>query len=228
MGVRGRSTSRRSGRSARAAAAAGQTLRRDEWSLVIPMHLAETRREAFQSARHGAAAELLDYFRDGAGAPLPGGGAPERVIEQMADSGTWIVGTPDDCVAGIRRYQGGHGASGGPAVGPRVGGAGGGGFLAPGALRDAPLRGSLRGRGLRVLGGGARGGVPGPGPGGGGSAHLRVRPVRPVPRLSWRRACWRSRAGSSRTARKRQTEEEESLSFADEEGRKGGEKALVR
>jgi limonene 1,2-monooxygenase len=96
-----------------AAAAAGQTLRRDEWSLVIPMHLAETRREAFQSARHGAAAELLDYFGTVLGRPCPVEGPRERVIEQMADSGTWIVGTPDDCVAGIRRYQEATGGFGG-------------------------------------------------------------------------------------------------------------------
>ena len=213
-----------------AAAAAGQTLRRDEWSLVIPMHLAETRREAFQSARHGAAAELLDYFGTVLGRPCPVEGPRERVIEQMADSGTWIVGTPDDCVAGIRRYQEATGGFGGvllwahewaaPEATRRS-------YELPGALRDAPLPGlAAGGRGLRHLGGGARGGVPGPGPGGGGSgAPGRSPAVRPVPRLSWPR---RGRAGvpvpsprgqrRPRQPRKRQTEEEESLSFADDRG----------
>jgi limonene 1,2-monooxygenase len=96
-----------------AAAEAGQTLRRDEWSLVVPIHLAETRREAFESARHGAAAEHLDYFGTVLGRPSPVEGPRERVIEQMADSGTWIVGTPDDCIAGIRRYQEATGGFGG-------------------------------------------------------------------------------------------------------------------
>ncbi|MDQ3699712.1 MAG: LLM class flavin-dependent oxidoreductase [Chloroflexota bacterium] len=88
-----------------AAAGAGKTLRRDEWSLVIPIHLAETRKEALEGARQGAAAELLDYFGTVLGRPCPVDGPRERVIEQMADSGSWIVGTPDDCVAGLQRYQ---------------------------------------------------------------------------------------------------------------------------
>ncbi|MGH2351249.1 MAG: LLM class flavin-dependent oxidoreductase [Chloroflexota bacterium] len=88
-----------------AAAEAGQTIRRDEWSLVIPIHLAETRQEAFDSARHGSATELLDYFGTVLGRPCPVDGPREQVIEQMAESGTWIVGTPDDCIAGIERYQ---------------------------------------------------------------------------------------------------------------------------
>ncbi len=114
MGVRGAVDLRAQWRiGEEAAAAAGKTLRREEWSLVIPIHLAETRREAFDSAREGAAAELLDYFGTVLGRPCPVEGPRERVIEQMAASGTWIVGTPEDCVAGIRRYQeatGGFGA----------------------------------------------------------------------------------------------------------------------
>jgi len=114
MGVRGAVDLRAQWRiGEEAAAAAGKTLRREEWSLVIPVHLAETRREAFESARQGAAAELLDYFGTVLGRPCPVEGPRERVIEQMAASGTWIVGTPEDCVAGIERYQeatGGFGA----------------------------------------------------------------------------------------------------------------------
>jgi limonene 1,2-monooxygenase len=114
MGVRGAVDLRAQWRiGEEAAAAAGKALRREEWSLVIPIHLAETRREAFDSAREGAAAELLDYFGTVLGRPCPVEGPRERVIEQMAASGTWIVGTPEDCVAGIRRYQeatGGFGA----------------------------------------------------------------------------------------------------------------------
>ncbi|HEX2186243.1 MAG TPA: LLM class flavin-dependent oxidoreductase [Chloroflexota bacterium] len=88
-----------------AAAEAGKTIRRDEWSLVIPIHLAETRQEAFESARYGSASELLDYFGHVLGRPCPVDGPREKIIEQMAASGTWIVGTPDDCIAGINRYQ---------------------------------------------------------------------------------------------------------------------------
>jgi len=88
-----------------AAAEAGKTLRREQWSLVIPIHLAETRRDAFDQAREGAAAYLIDYFEMILGRPCPVDGPREKVIEQMAESGTWIIGTPDDCIAGIRHYQ---------------------------------------------------------------------------------------------------------------------------
>ncbi len=88
-----------------AAAEAGKVLRREQWSLVIPIHLAETRREAFDQAREGAAAYLIDYFETILGRPCPVDGPREKVVEQMAASGTWIVGTPDDCIAGIQRYQ---------------------------------------------------------------------------------------------------------------------------
>ena len=88
-----------------AAAAAGTTMRRDEWRLVAPVHLAETRREALDDCREGAAAHLLDYFErtNGRASPVPG--PREAVIDQMVESGRWIVGTPDDCVAAIRRFD---------------------------------------------------------------------------------------------------------------------------
>ncbi len=88
-----------------AAAEAGKTLGREQWSLVIPIHVAETRREAFDQTRDGAAAYLADYFGAVLGRPLPVDGPREKIVEQMNETGTWIVGTPDDCVAGIERYQ---------------------------------------------------------------------------------------------------------------------------
>ena len=88
-----------------AAAEAGQTLARDQWSLVVPVHLAETRQEALDAARAGGGAYLLDYFGTILGRPSPVEAPRERVVDEMAASGTWIVGTPDDCIAGIERYQ---------------------------------------------------------------------------------------------------------------------------
>src|SRR5919108_725992 len=96
-----------------AAAEAGKTLGREQWSLVVPVHLAETRREAFDAARTGAAAYLLDYFGTVLGRPSPVEGPRDQVVEQMADNGTWIVGTPDDCIAGIERLQEATGGYGG-------------------------------------------------------------------------------------------------------------------
>jgi limonene 1,2-monooxygenase len=96
-----------------AAAEAGKTLRREQWSLVVPVHLAETRQEALNAAREGAAAYQLDYFGTILGRPPPVEASRERLIDAMVASGTWIVGTPDDCIAGIRRYQEATGGFGG-------------------------------------------------------------------------------------------------------------------
>jgi limonene 1,2-monooxygenase len=89
----------------RSAAESGREVRRADWRLVLPLHLAETRREAIEGARRGAAAFLLDYQTGTTGRPLPVPGPRERVIDQMVDLGRWIVGTPDDCIAAIERLQ---------------------------------------------------------------------------------------------------------------------------
>jgi limonene 1,2-monooxygenase len=87
------------------AAQAGKTMRREEWRLVAPIHLAETRREALDDARVGSARHLLDYFEQTNGRPSPVPGPREAVIDQMVESGRWIVGTPDDCIAAIERFD---------------------------------------------------------------------------------------------------------------------------
>jgi limonene 1,2-monooxygenase len=88
-----------------AAAEHGQTLDRAQWSLCIPVHLAETRQQALDEARAGAGAYQLDYFETTLGRKRPVEGPHEKVIDQMTASGSWLVGTPDDCIAGIRRFQ---------------------------------------------------------------------------------------------------------------------------
>jgi limonene 1,2-monooxygenase len=88
-----------------AARAAGKTLTRDRWSLVVPVHVAESREQAFEDVREGGAAYLLDYFQTVLGRPSPVDGPREKVAAQMAASGSWVVGTPEDCIAGIERYQ---------------------------------------------------------------------------------------------------------------------------
>ncbi|GIT42226.1 MAG: hypothetical protein Ct9H300mP11_01620 [Chloroflexota bacterium] len=32
-------------------------------------------------------------------------GPHEKIIDAMIDNGSWIIGDPDDCVAGIRRLE---------------------------------------------------------------------------------------------------------------------------
>lgn len=96
-----------------AAAEAGRTVSRNEWRLALPVHLAETRREALDDAREGAAAYLLDYAEAITGRPRPVPGPQERIIDQMVEAGSWVVGTPDDAVAAIERLQERSGGFGG-------------------------------------------------------------------------------------------------------------------
>jgi limonene 1,2-monooxygenase len=88
-----------------AAAAAGRTVSRDEWRLVLPMHLAETRREAIDQIHDQATAWITGYQRDVLGRPLPEGVPEDRVVETLVDRGSWLVGTPDDAIATIERLE---------------------------------------------------------------------------------------------------------------------------
>ena len=94
------------------AAEHNQTMSRDDWRLVVPVHLAESREEALEDARIGAGRYQREYFEHTMGrTPLD---CPlEEIIDRMVDSGAWIVGTPDDCIEGIKRLDersGGFGA----------------------------------------------------------------------------------------------------------------------
>ena len=94
-----------------AAAESGATVSRDDWRLVMPVYLAESRQEAFREARKGAAIWLTEYFHETLGQPLPDA-SPERIIDEMVDRGVWIVGSPDDCIARMEQLEelsGGYG-----------------------------------------------------------------------------------------------------------------------
>jgi limonene 1,2-monooxygenase len=67
------------------------------------VHIAETRAEALEDIREGGARHLLEYVEATTGRPCPVPGPPERIVEQMAERGAWVVGTPDDLVEVIQR-----------------------------------------------------------------------------------------------------------------------------
>ncbi len=92
---------------------AGRTVSRAQWRLSMPMHLAETRQEALDDARAGAAAYLLDYAEAITGRARPVPGPADRIVDQMVEAGSWVVGTPDDAVAAIERLQERSGGFGG-------------------------------------------------------------------------------------------------------------------
>jgi limonene 1,2-monooxygenase len=82
----------------------GKTLRREDWSLVVPVYLAESRREAIEDVRIGSGRELTEYFGATLGHPTPDVPA-NQVVDFMVERQQWMIGTPDDCIAGIERLQ---------------------------------------------------------------------------------------------------------------------------
>jgi limonene 1,2-monooxygenase len=96
-----------------AAAEAGRSVSRAEWRLVLPIHLAESRAEAIAQVRDRATAWVTQYQRDVLGRPLPEGAPESQVVEALADRGSWLIGTPDDCIAAIERLDALSGGFGG-------------------------------------------------------------------------------------------------------------------
>jgi limonene 1,2-monooxygenase len=86
------------------AAAHGQTLRREDWRLVVTVHLADSRKEAIEDVRHGGGREVTEYFAGTLGHPAPSMPA-DQIVDHMIEQNQWIIGTPDDCIAGIERLQ---------------------------------------------------------------------------------------------------------------------------
>ncbi len=95
------------------AAEHGNTMNRDDWRLVLPVHLAETRQEALDDARMGSGRYLREYSEGTNGRAPIFDGPLEKVIDQMSDNGSWIIGTPDDCIEAIHKLDEQSGGFGG-------------------------------------------------------------------------------------------------------------------
>ena len=81
------------------AALSGKVARREDWRVLLSMHLATTREQAESDIRDGANFFYQDYFGDTIGTP----GLPVATFETLRDSGSLIVGTPDDAIAAVER-----------------------------------------------------------------------------------------------------------------------------
>jgi limonene 1,2-monooxygenase len=90
----------------------GKTLRREDWRLVVTCHLADSRKEAIEDVRMGGGREVTEYFRDTLGHPAPDL-SPDQMVDHMVAQNQWIIGTPEDCIAGIERLQEMSGGFGG-------------------------------------------------------------------------------------------------------------------
>ncbi len=87
------------------AAENNKTVNREDWGLVIHVHLAESRKEAIEQARHGAGRYQRQYFENTLGL-FQGSDTPEnKVIDEMVESHSWCVGTPDDLIEHILRLD---------------------------------------------------------------------------------------------------------------------------
>jgi len=85
-----------------AAAVAGRAARRDDWRVVVPVHLAETRAQAVEEVRTGGGEWMFEYVQALTGRPAPVPGPKGEAVDQMIEAGSWVIGTPDDLVEFIR------------------------------------------------------------------------------------------------------------------------------
>ena len=86
------------------AAEHGKEMRREDWGIVVGCHLADSKKQAIEEIREGAARVVTEYFGETLGNPPPD--VPrDQIVDYMVEHNQWIVGTPDDCIAGIERLQ---------------------------------------------------------------------------------------------------------------------------
>ena len=95
------------------AAEHGKIVKREEWRLVMPVHLAESRKEAVEQARVAAGNFQRNYFENTLGQDPVIDGPADKIIDTMVEHGTWCVGTPDDLIATIERLDQESGGYGG-------------------------------------------------------------------------------------------------------------------
>ena len=82
-----------------AAAKVGQTISRDNWRVLISMHLAESREQALSDIREGCTQFYTSYFGETLGSPA----GTDFSFDGMVESGGLIAGTPDDAIAAVER-----------------------------------------------------------------------------------------------------------------------------
>ena len=86
---------------------------RNEWRVVLHVHLAETKKEAIEQARERAGRYQREYFEQTLGHPVAADGPMDKIIDELVHKGAWCVGTPDDLIAKIRLLDEESGGFGG-------------------------------------------------------------------------------------------------------------------
>ena len=95
------------------AAEHGNRVSRDEWRLVLHVHLSDTKEQAFADVRARSSVYWRDYFEGTMGFPRPFESDREQIVEGMNARHVWCIGTPDDLVESINRLDRESGGFGG-------------------------------------------------------------------------------------------------------------------
>jgi limonene 1,2-monooxygenase len=98
------------------AASHGKQVRREDWRMVVTMHLAESREEAMRQVRDWGNDYLREYAISTSGLAqkdYPEQPLEELTIDRFIKMGTMVVGTPDDAIAKIRELNETSGGIGG-------------------------------------------------------------------------------------------------------------------
>jgi limonene 1,2-monooxygenase len=86
---------------------------RHEWKLVLNVHIAESRKEAFAQARKKAGLYQQEYLEGTLGNASGFDGPADKLIDYMVEQNQWCVGTPDDLIDFIYRLDEMSGGFGG-------------------------------------------------------------------------------------------------------------------
>jgi limonene 1,2-monooxygenase len=79
----------------------GNTARREQWRLVGPMHIAETKEQARKEVEYGIV-PFSNYFTHVLPAGPTRGDTAEEIVANVDEDGFAVIGTPDDAVAKIQ------------------------------------------------------------------------------------------------------------------------------
>ncbi|WP_293677344.1 LLM class flavin-dependent oxidoreductase [uncultured Phenylobacterium sp.] len=86
-----------------AAEEAGQKISREHWKVVVPIHVAETRKQALAEIEEGY--KLRAYSGDAGSAAAAGGGlfGTAGTLEEQAEKGVMLIGSPDQVAESIEQ-----------------------------------------------------------------------------------------------------------------------------
>jgi limonene 1,2-monooxygenase len=90
----------------------GNVMDRNEWRVVLHVHLADSREEALRQMSHRGGRYRKEYSEGTTGAAPPSDFGIDEVAAHLQGTGDWCIGTPDDLIEKIealQHYTGGFG-----------------------------------------------------------------------------------------------------------------------